>query len=496
MALKMPSPWNRSGHFYFRLRVPVDLVPLVGKTLIVRSLDTQDPKLAKQRFAVMLAAIGRQWERLKAQSEVPAFQEPDKLKLKDVLGLAGEFYRWMVAKHDSDPGAAARWLEEVESDRRIISPKGLNGRPRLGSGPSLYMPMVQKFLEERGIIVGEGHLFDIAREAAYAGLLAKERLARAARGDYSDDPAAARFPKWEEVELNFTIKSKTLTLVEHYDEFAKTRSAASRKKYRSCLQDLERFLGNPNLAVATPDDIQNWVDNLASRMVVKDDKEVRKIGDKNIADGYLAAARSFFKWGVRKKKIARNPAADIRHEFPMKPQVRKPYFTDKEIKLILSEALRAPSGRESPQFAAAKRWAPWMCAYTGARVNEITQLRGMDVWKRDYEGEVVWTINITPDAGPVKDNRAREVPLHEHLAAQGFIDFVKASGDGPLFYDPARRLRREPDVPQGRRKDRGVGPLDRRSQRRGAEPWLATPVQECGAAQASHPGNPRRDQRP
>ncbi|MEY9463866.1 site-specific integrase [Bradyrhizobium ottawaense] len=29
--------------------------------------------------------------------------------------------------------------------------------------------------------------------------------------------------------------------------------------------------------------------------------------------------------------------------------------------------------------AAARRWVPWLCAYTGARVNEITQLRACDV---------------------------------------------------------------------------------------------------------------------
>jgi integrase len=29
------------------------------------------------------------------------------------------------------------------------------------------------------------------------------------------------------------------------------------------------------------------------------------------------------------------------------------------------------------------------------------------------------------------------VPLHEHVIAQGFLDFVKASGNGPLFYNVA-----------------------------------------------------------
>jgi integrase len=30
----------------------------------------------------------------------------------------------------------------------------------------------------------------------------------------------------------------------------------------------------------------------------------------------------------------------------------------------------------------------------------------------------------------------RTVPLHEHVIAQGFLDFVESKGSGPLFYNP------------------------------------------------------------
>jgi integrase len=47
----------------------------------------------------------------------------------------------------------------------------------------------------------------------------------------------------------------------------------------------------------------------------------------------------------------------------------------------------------------------------------------------------VWTLTITPEAGGVKTNKARVVPLHGHLVEQGFLEFV-ASCDGPMFYQP------------------------------------------------------------
>ena len=238
---------------------------------------------------------------------------------------------------------------------------------------SLYFPQVEEFLAERGIIGDDDALWDLAFAAARVGVLAKERLVRMAQRDYSGDPAAEMFPKFDDVKSHLTIRSQMLTLEEHFDEFMKTKAPASRKKYSCCLNDLVRFLGDPNLAVATSERIQEWIDDLASRMVGRGKDTKRRIGDKNIKEGYLTSARSFFRWAVKKHKIASNPAEDIEVEVEPKEELRKPYFEDDEATTILSEALRPPSGRESPEFAAAKSWIPWLCAYTGARVNELTQ---------------------------------------------------------------------------------------------------------------------------
>lgn len=71
-------------------------------------------------------------------------------------------------------------------------------------------------------------------------------------------------------------------------------------------------------------------------------------------------------------------------------------LTDEETAAIL-RAANAPAGlRVKPKMAAARRWVPWLLAYTGARLGEMVQLRGQDVRQ---EGNV-WTLNITPEAGP------------------------------------------------------------------------------------------------
>ena len=102
--------------------------------------------------------------------------------------------------------------------------------------------------------------------------------------------------------------------------------------------------------------------------------------------------------------------------------------------MILSAAL----AYEDPKTAdeRARRWVPWVCAYTGGRAGEITQLRGSDIQRRGRD----YFAKLSPSAGKIKTRTARTVPLHEHVIEQGFATFVEEIGSGPLFYRlrPAR----------------------------------------------------------
>lgn len=51
---------------------------------------------------------------------------------------------------------------------------------------------------------------------------------------------------------------------------------------------------------------------------------------------------------------------------------------------------------------------------------------------------------MTPDAGTVKTREPRSIPLYEHLIAQGFLEFAKSKGEGPLFYN-ARGFKKSGD---------------------------------------------------
>jgi integrase len=130
-----------------------------------------------------------------------------------------------------------------------------------------------------------------------------------------------------------------------------------------------------------------------------------------------------------------NVARDIVVHVPRKAKLRDRDFTVAEAEAILTASLVPPPARMATGNKRARRWIPWLSAYTGARVNELSQLRGQDV--RQIEG--IWAIRITPEAGTQKVQEARIVPLHRHIIEQSFLAAIAPSGDGPIFYDPVRQ---------------------------------------------------------
>jgi integrase len=128
--------------------------------------------------------------------------------------------------------------------------------------------------------------------------------------------------------------------------------------------------------------------------------------------------------------VSHNPAKGVKVAKVKKKRTRDPGFSDEEAVAILSDAFHhRRTGKASGHLSNARRWVPWLCAYSGARVGEMVQLRKQDL--RQDNG--LWIMRITPEAGTVKDGDYRDVPLHPHLIDQGFAEFVTKAADGYLF---------------------------------------------------------------
>jgi integrase len=193
------------------------------------------------------------------------------------------------------------------------------------------------------------------------------------------------------------------------------------KRWSPVIEDLILAVGHNDACSIARHDAIRWKDRL-----------LENFAPKTVRDFYLATARSAFTWALDNLHVEQNPFLGVKVRLAKKTLGRPKGFSDQEAIGILksAHAYKSPSAKEHPKMAAAKRWTPFLAAYTGARIGELTQLRVEDV---QHSGEIRF-IRITPDAGSVKSGEFRDVPLHQHILDLNFLDYVKTIGAGPLFY--------------------------------------------------------------
>lgn len=226
--------------------------------------------------------------------------------------------------------------------------------------------------------------------------------------------------------------SAAVTVTGLYEAYAITKLSPSViKEGKAKVALFVAFVGHDDAARVTTDDIHRWKNHVRDEVL----PDGKRRSAQTVNSGYLSPLRSAFKHGLDERLITHNPTRDVARVSQAKAaKLREKDFTLEEQRTILTAASNIDTSGDGGRQALVRRWVPWICAYTGARVNEITQLRAEDVQQIDGH----WVIKITPEAGRVKTNEVRYVPVHEHLLAQGFLAVVEKQGKGPIFYDPEK----------------------------------------------------------
>jgi integrase len=177
----------------------------------------------------------------------------------------------------------------------------------------------------------------------------------------------------------------------------------------------------------TPEDIVRFKDH---RLASINPRTGRPLSPKTVKDSDLSGLKTLFGWAVSNRKLPSNPATGITIKLGKPQKLRGKGLTEDEAKAILQAALSVDG---SARTDAARRWVPWLAAYTGARVGELAQLRKQDVTR---EGDH-WVLLLTPEAGTIKTNEARKVVLHPHAVELGFPAWAGRQPHGHLFLKPS-----------------------------------------------------------
>lgn len=430
MSFRMPTPVQRpnSTNLWLRMRVPEKYRPIVGRSEVWRSLETDNRREALARCARLSADLRAEWEEQlmvrRSGGAVGDRQEsrPGTPTTKEVYALAGECYRDYLALHSDNPGnkyERQKTLEEHE--RRGRAPLiGIDRQWKLG----IYRGPIQDFLTKRGISLDEASLLKFAEAFYEARGHAESDLVRHASGDFSESPHVDRYP---------APTPRKVVALECFDKYAKQQAlaASTRERWKPVFEALAKHLKHDDLARVTKKDIVEW----KNALLVERLPNGKTRSPRTVKDVYIAALKAVLQFAVDESELPANEAVGVvvRGVKDEREDDEKG-FEDRDAATILRATLAPPSRKISVEMAAARRWVPWICAYTGARVNEITSLTPMDI------GKIKGVDCFILPKERTKTRKSRRIPLHPHLKDQGFLAYVEQRRKlgKPLFYDPER----------------------------------------------------------
>lgn len=443
MALRMAKLTRTStGLWTARKVIPADVRTAYGKR---EDKPTWPASLthgqARAEFCAWLAAVEDRIAALRSMRTSSATATDPSLNLttRQSRALAGKWYQSMVERFEDNPGDELGWEHLLETlypeESEDTYQQYVRGNTEPYNGPWRITKQLQNelgwLLDEEGLRITPASADALLQHMAELYVAFCHLMIRRCRGDYGADPLVDTMPQWEPVAPAVQSAPATaVTITSLFEGYVAERKPADAtiKAWKRFIAHLVSFLGHDDAAKVTPDDIIRWKNQLLT--------EPTKAGSprsaKTVRDTYLGAVKTVFAWATENRKVATSPAAGVTVRGEKPKRLRDPGFTNDEAVVILRATLQQPEQRPSKHMIAARRWIPWLCAYSGARVNEITQMRKQDIIRQDG----VWAMRITPEAGSVKTGTARLVPLHSHLIEQGWLHFVAACPDGPMFYEP------------------------------------------------------------
>jgi integrase len=213
-------------------------------------------------------------------------------------------------------------------------------------------------------------------------------------------PFATMIPKWA------TLKGKGKKAVQDMT----TKCAA-----------FTAWLEHDNMAEVTFEDGREWRDE----MIQDGDLSTQSVSN------YLKAVKALFSHAFEEGHI-KDADGKVRTDDPMArikydpgDGKKRADFTMPERRSTLLKARDA-----SPEI----KWLTWLSAFQLTRTSEVADIHTRDFFIEDG----VWAMQIaiknrSKDQGIKTEQSHRKMALHSAVLDEGFIDFLQAAGDGPLF---------------------------------------------------------------
>ncbi|WP_235189753.1 site-specific integrase [Methylotenera sp. L2L1] len=448
-----------SNYYYYRARVPTDLVSHYGRAEVMFSLRTKDPREANTRATIERLKLDQEYAHIRAMKasskrgdisddelerialiwSAEQLEEDEADRLEGLL-LDDDFYEATLLDTSFLSSSTSEWLSRGNHEH-ITS-------------------IVDHELERHGITLDKNS--QAYRKACSHFLKAGKRLSESLKlrnsGEIVDTPVIDRSP----------VKSKSEDTLEFLLNYWKLQANPALKTFNEAKKIIEKIAAQTEHMQASrvsKGDIVTYKDNLLSN-----GRSSGTIGR------HLNLINAIFNLAVANDKLSSNPAKDVKA--PLEKGKKKPRipFSIEELKLIFASPIYTANHRPRGGAGEAAYWLPLISLWTGARLGEIGQLLVDDI----AEDSGVKYIHITTEVGDEEDedtpqktlknnSSKRRVPIHPELVRCGFLDYVssmKDAGHSRLFpllkSSPTRPLTAAFSQWFGNHKRKGLGITDKR----------------------------------
>jgi integrase len=452
--------------FYLRAKVPVDLIGIMGKKEIKRSLKTGDRKEARQRIDIEAAKLKQEFSdaRRKLNNQPQNIADLSETDLQRMVLLwfhraerqsARENFHTLTAQEfdaisdslnhtdavlgePNDPTTQASVQAQADAiliDAGWSSEDHCIGSYRVGTSANVdkanpqyhrlcelaHRAMLERVRRDQSKLRGE------AVGTAYDPIFASVTAATPPESLAADDaspPISDILDKWiSERQPPEKTAREWRTAVRRFNEVTGSNLAVASitrghvREYKDALLKLPGVLTHKLRELTMPEIIATTEDSDAQRL---SPQAVKK---------QIAAISTLLSWAESNGHREDNPASGITAATAKNaPRPRLPYSVDD----------MRPNLNSLPQFRErqpSRFWVPILALYTGARMNELGQLELADVRERD--GIAYIDISAEGDGKSLKTKSSvREVPIHPELVRIGFLDFLaqRRKKGGKVFF--------------------------------------------------------------
>jgi integrase len=412
-----------NGVYYFRMAIPADLRPyMAGKREIKRSLGLKDRDSAKAVIPDATKEAHALLRQAGLERDAAAMPAPFPAKPRSAAQLGRDRQRWEAEQEQIDLASDASFAADMEHE--ALGPI----MDALSEGVEADASPADMARAARLLVLHEREKAGAEREALLFSMQPKHvKDARALVGKNRAVECQPATTEREPVTGSGLYLDKDIL-----DRWATERGVVAKGKdtHKAVAEWFYARTERKPVEQVTRQDVLAFKDKLLA--------EGQSVANTNTK---LSRLRTLLGWAYQNDLTASNVAERISVKVADGGKNKRLPFSLPELQAIFASPVYANGERPAQGRAEAAYWLPLLGLFTGARLEEIGQLRVSDVQRHSYpdqDGKMLsgWFLNITETIDEKgQENRLKNaaserlVPLHPEIERLGFITYVEKLKD-------------------------------------------------------------------